>query len=101
MILFMAFLTQARSSRPIAIWTGTAVRVDLIQVRQPLLCIKLPFQARSLSAMSSIRRCQATLGKVVMDNRIPKYRNRNSTTEHGKYRAASSKCLVSHLMDAI
>jgi hypothetical protein len=101
MILIMAFLTQARSSRPIAIWTGTAVRVNLIMARRRLLCIKLPFQVGSLSAMLSIRHCQATLGRVMMDSGIPMYRNRNSKTEHGKYRAASSKWLASLLMSAI
>jgi hypothetical protein len=56
-ILTMAFLTQAGSSRLIAVWTGTSTNVDLIRARRPLLCINRPFHVGSLSAMESISRC--------------------------------------------
>jgi hypothetical protein len=71
-ILTMAFLTQARSSRPISVWTGIVANVNLIRARRPLLCINRPFHASSLSAMESISRCQTTLGRDEMDNGIPK-----------------------------
>jgi hypothetical protein len=68
----MAFLTQAGSSRPIAVCTDTVTNVNLIRASRPLLYIKRPFHADSLSIMVSISRCQATLGRDEMDIRIPK-----------------------------
>jgi hypothetical protein len=81
--------------------TGTTDKVGLINVSLRLLCIKLPFQAGSLSTTLSIRYCQADLGSLDVDRGIPRYLIGNSTTAQGKELVARLTCDSSHRMGAI
>jgi hypothetical protein len=54
------------------VWIGTADRVDLMSVNHPDLCMSLTFQMGILSAMLSIRECQADLGREVAERGMPR-----------------------------